>query len=75
MLKLNFNQINIDIIYILSHDVASESDITPCIKIDKPLVVYPFTGNEMKFIITLHKIRENLNCSHQKCNFKCLNVM
>ena len=28
----------------LSHDVTSESDITPCIKIDKPLVVYRFTG-------------------------------
>ena len=27
---------------VLSHDVASESEITPCIKIDKPLVVYRF---------------------------------
>ena len=26
----------------LSHDVASGSDITPCNKIDKPLVVYIF---------------------------------
>ena len=24
----------------LSHDVASGNDITPCIKVDKPLVVY-----------------------------------
>ena len=28
----------------LSHDVASGSDITPCNKINKPLVVYRF-GN------------------------------
>ena len=33
---------------ILSYDVASESEITPCIKIDKPLVVYRLTGNVMK---------------------------
>ena len=33
-----------DIIYrYLSHDVASGSDITPCNKIDKPLVVYRFS--------------------------------
>ena len=45
----------------LSHDVASESDITPCNKIDRPLVVYRFTGNVMTSIVTLRKIRENLN--------------
>ena len=39
--------------YILSYDVASESEITPCNKIDKPLVVYRFTGNVMTFITTL----------------------
>ena len=27
----------------LSYDVASESEIMPCNKIDKPLVVYRFT--------------------------------
>ena len=32
----------------LSYDVASESEITPFIKIDKPLVVYRFGGNVMK---------------------------
>ena len=26
----------------LSHDILSRSDITPCNKIDKPLVVYRF---------------------------------
>ena len=32
----------------LSHDVTSESDITPCIEIDKPL------SNKMMLIIMLH---------------------
>ena len=31
----------------LSYDVVSGSEITPCNKIDKPLVVYRFTGNVM----------------------------
>ena len=31
--------------YGLSYDVASGSEIKPCIKIDKPLVVYRFSGN------------------------------
>ena len=38
---------------ILSYDVASGSEITPCNKIDKPLVVYIFTGNVMTSIPTL----------------------
>ena len=37
----------------LSYDVASGSEITPCNKIDKPLVVYIFTGNVMTSITTL----------------------
>ena len=37
----------------LSYDVASESEITPCNKINKPLVVYRFTGNVMTSITTL----------------------
>ena len=39
--------------HILSYDVDSGSEITPCNKIDKPLVVYRFTGNVMKSITTL----------------------
>ena len=35
------------------NDVASGSEITPCNKIDKPLVVYRFTGNVMTSIKTL----------------------
>ena len=53
----------------LSHDVASESDITPCNKIDKPLVVYRFTVNVMTSIIMLRKIRENLNVFTPKMQF------
>ena len=42
---------------LLSYDFASGSEITPCNKIDKRLVVYRFTGNNnaayiMKKIIT-----------------------
>ena len=40
-------------IYNLSYDVASGIEITPCKKIDKPLVVYRFTGNVITFITTL----------------------
>ena len=39
--------------FILSHDLASGSDITLCNKLDKPLVDYRFTGNVMTSIITL----------------------
>ena len=35
------------VVLFLSYDVASGSEITPCNKIDKPLVVYRFTGNIM----------------------------
>ena len=37
----------------LSYDVASGSEITPCNKIDKSLVVYRFTGNVFTSITTL----------------------
>ena len=33
---------------LLSYDVTSESEIMPCIKMDKPLVVYNFSGKVMK---------------------------
>ena len=41
------------LLLLVSHDVASGSEITPCIKIDKPLVVYSFTGNVMTSITTM----------------------
>ena len=43
-----------DLLYAaLSYDVASESEITPCNKICKPLVVYRFSGNVMTSKTTL----------------------
>ena len=39
-----------DTIKTLSYDAASGSEITPCNKIDKPLVVYRLTGNVMTSI-------------------------
>ena len=41
-----------DYISFLSYDVVSGSEITPCNKIDKPLVVYIFSGNVMTSITT-----------------------
>ena len=41
------------VILYLSYDDASGSEITPCNKICKPLVVYRLTGNIITFIITL----------------------
>ena len=38
--------VSLDIV--LSYDIATLSDITPCIKIDTPLVVGIFFGNVMK---------------------------
>ena len=39
--------------HLISYDMASRSEITPCPKIDKPLVVYRFSGNIMTSITTL----------------------
>ena len=39
---------------ILSHDITAWREITPCNNIDKPLVVYRFSGNIMTSITTLH---------------------
>ena len=45
--------IKLDSSILLYHnEVASESEITPCNKIDNPLVVYRFTGNVMTSITT-----------------------
>ena len=40
--------------HMLSYDIASRSEIMPCNKIYKPLVVYRFSGNVMASITTLH---------------------
>ena len=41
---------------LLSYDVESGSVITPCIIIDKPLVVYRFSGNVMTSITALRTL-------------------
>ena len=47
-------QVRQQVLYnVLSYDVASGSEITPCNKICKPLVVYRFSGNVMTSITTL----------------------
>ena len=55
--KLSDQHFNLIFSTSLSYDVASpgssESEIRPCNKIDKPLVVYRFTGNVMTSITTL----------------------
>ena len=38
---------------LLLYDIASGTEITPCNKIFKPLVVYSFSGNVMTSITTL----------------------
>ena len=45
----------------LSHEVSSGGDITLCNKINKPLVVYRFSGNVITSIITLHRRWQNLD--------------
>ena len=61
---------------ILPHNVASESEITPCNTIDKPIVVYRFSGNAMTSIITLRETRETLDVFTTKMQFLSIfNVM
>ena len=58
----NIHKKNSYFVYInLSHDVASGSDIMLFNKIDKPQVVYRFSGNIMTSIITLCKRWQNLD--------------
>ena len=54
----------------LSYDVASGSEITPCNKIDKPLVVYRFTGNFMTSIYRCAHNDKILTFLRQKWDFK-----
>ena len=54
MLDPRFGKVVLSVFYcFLSYDVLFESEITPCNKIDKPPVVYRFTGNVMMSITTL----------------------
>ena len=51
---------------LLSYDVAPGSEITPCNKICKPLVVYRFTGKVMTSITTLRHIDKIITFLRQK---------
>ena len=50
----------------LSHVVASGSEITPCNKIDKPLVVYRLVHKVIMSIIMLRKRWQNLDINTPK---------
>ena len=52
----------------LSYDVASESEITSCIKIDKPIAVYRFSRNVMK----RHAFGKTLTFSGQSYDLKII---
>ena len=54
----------------LSYDVASGSEITPCNKICKPLVVYRFTGNVITSITTLRTWWQNHNVLKPEMRFQ-----
>ena len=51
----------------LSHDAGS--DMTLCNKIDKPLLVYKFSGNVITFIVTFRKRWRNLDVFTSKVRF------
>ena len=54
VIKYSTFQVNSVCLYVhLSYDVATGSEITPCNKICKPLVVYRFSGNVITYITTL----------------------
>ena len=50
----HLNDLELGYFICLSYDVTSGSEIIPCNKIDKLLVVYRFTGNVMTSIRMLH---------------------
>ena len=60
LINLIMHENSCKILY-LSYDVASGSEITPCNKIDKPLVVYRFTGN---VITSVH-----ITCNDKRITF------
>ena len=53
MVTITYDYFENCILLQLSYDVASGSEITPCNKIDTPLVVYNFIGNVLTSITTL----------------------
>ena len=59
----------------LSYDVASGSEITPCNKICKPLVVYRFSGNVMTSITTFRTKCQNCNVFTPEMKFQSIRHM
>ena len=59
-------------IHRLSYDVVSGIEITPCIKVDKPQVVYRFSGNFMKSITTLSTTLSTASLAMSKSSLKAL---
>ena len=68
--KMSTMKLCTSITFTLSYDVASGSEITPCDKIDKPLVVYRFTGNVMTSITTSVHNDKIMTFLRQKSDFK-----
>ena len=64
MITIPLNYLN------LSYVVASGSEITPCNKVDKPLVVHRFSGNVMTSVTTLLTFRQNYNVLTQEMAFQ-----
>ena len=58
--------------FLLPYDVASGSEITPCNKIDKPLVVYRNTGNVMTSVTTLSIYCQNYNVFTAEMRFQSI---
>ena len=56
----------------LSYDVALGTEIRPCNKIIKPLVVYRFTGNVMTSITTLRTCWQNHNLFTPEMRFQSI---
>ena len=63
-------------IFFLSYDVASESEITPCIQIDKPLVVYTsglqIFGKRYEMTRLTSGKRQTLTFLRQEYDFKII---
>ena len=62
--------------YIIIWPRVWECNITPCNKINKPLVIYKFLGNVMTSITTLHTYWQNYNVFTAEMRFQSkLNVI
>ena len=72
MVKLTTHMYSHRGLTILSYDVASGCDISPCNKVDKPLVVYRFTRNVMTSIKTLRTWWQKYNVFTPEMRFQSI---